>query len=58
MTSAIRQSRDAAARRYGDRSRHLRGMITRRVASAFGWEWRGSWSGDAKDYMHFSSSGH
>jgi hypothetical protein len=55
------QSRDPAARRYRDRSRHRRGMVTRRVVDAFGsigWGWGGSWTGNTKDYMHFSSSGH
>ena len=55
------QSRDPAARRYRDRSRHRRGMVTRRVVDAFssiGWGWGGSWAGNTKDYMHFSSSGH
>jgi hypothetical protein len=55
------QSRDPRARRYRDRSRHLRGMVTRRVVKAFGsigWGWGGSWTGNTRDYMHFSSSGH
>jgi hypothetical protein len=55
------QSRDPAARRYRDRSRHRRGMVTRRVINAFrsiGWGWGGSWAGNTKDYMHFSSTGH
>jgi hypothetical protein len=55
------QSRDPAAKRYRDRSRHRRGMVTRRVIQAFraiGWGWGGSWTGDTKDYMHFSSTGH
>jgi hypothetical protein len=55
------QSRDPAARRYRDRSRHRRGMVTGRVVTAFrsiGWGWGGSWTGNTKDYMHFSSSGH
>jgi hypothetical protein len=55
------QSRDPAARRYRDRSRHRRGMVTRRVIEAFrtiGWGWGGSWTGNTKDYMHFSSTGH
>jgi hypothetical protein len=55
------QSRDPAAQRYRDRSRHRRGMVTRRVVDAFrsiGWGWGGSWIGDTKDYMHFSSTGH
>jgi D-alanyl-D-alanine carboxypeptidase len=55
------QSRDPAARRYRDRSRHRPGMVTPRVVAAFrsiGWGWGGAWAGDTKDYMHFSSSGH
>jgi hypothetical protein len=55
------QSRDPAARRYRNRSRHRPGMVTPRVVEAFrsiGWGWGGSWAGDTKDYMHFSSSGH
>jgi hypothetical protein len=55
------QSRDPAARPYRDRSRHRAGMVTPRVIQAFrsiGWGWGGSWAGDTKDYMHFSSSGH
>jgi D-alanyl-D-alanine carboxypeptidase-like protein len=54
------QSYDPAARRYRDRSRHRRGMVTRRVVQAFrsiGWGWGGDWTGNTKDYMHFSSSG-
>ena len=55
------QSRDPTARRYRDRSRHRRGMVTARVIQAFrsiGWGWGGAWAGDTKDYMHFSSTGH
>jgi hypothetical protein len=55
------QSRDPSAQRYRDRSHHRRGMVTRRAIRAFrsiGWGWGGSWPGDTKDYMHFSSSGH
>ena len=55
------QSHDPVARRYRDRSRHRPGMITPRVVDAFrsiGWGWGGAWSGDTKDYMHFSASGH
>jgi len=55
------QSRDPRARRYRDRSRHRRGMVTRRVVAAFasvGWGWGGSWTGNTRDYMHFSSTGH
>jgi hypothetical protein len=55
------QSRDPAAKKYRDRSLHRRGMITRRVVTAFrsvGWGWGGAWAGNTKDYMHFSSTGH
>jgi hypothetical protein len=55
------QSRDPAARPYFDRSRHRPGMVTRRVVQAFrsiGWGWGGAWTGNTKDYMHFSSTGH
>jgi hypothetical protein len=55
------QSSDPRAKRYRDRSHHRRGMVTRRAVKAFrsiGWGWGGSWTGNTKDYMHFSSSGH
>jgi hypothetical protein len=55
------QSRDPATKPYFDRSRHRRGMVTPRVVEAFrslGWGWGGSWTGNTKDYMHFSSTGH
>jgi hypothetical protein len=55
------QSRDPTARRYRDRSRHRPGMVTAGVVGAFrsiGWGWGGAWTGNTKDYMHFSSSGH
>jgi hypothetical protein len=55
------QSRDPSAKRYFDRSRHRRGMVTARTIAAFrsiGWGWGGSWAGDTRDYMHFSSTGH
>jgi hypothetical protein len=55
------QSRDPATKPYFDRSRHRRGMVTPRVVEAFrsvGWGWGGSWIGNTKDYMHFSSTGH
>ena len=54
-------TRDPSARRYLNRSRHLRGMVTPAVVRAFksiGWGWGGFWSGSTKDYMHFSSTGH
>jgi D-alanyl-D-alanine carboxypeptidase len=48
-------------RPYADRSRHHKGMIHRRGATAkafkgAGWGWGGNWS-SAKDYQHFSSTG-
>ena len=46
---------------YVDRSRHRKGMVTPAVVRAFrsiGWGWGGGWSGDTKDYMHFSTTGH
>ena len=54
-------TRDRSARRYLDRSRLRKGMITPAVVRAFrsiGWGWGGSWTGSTKDYMHFSSNGH
>jgi hypothetical protein len=55
------QSRDPHAKRYFDRSRRLRGMVTPKVIGAFrsiGWGWGGAWMGSTKDYMHFSYNGH
>jgi D-alanyl-D-alanine carboxypeptidase len=54
------QSRDPASRPYFDRSRHRKGMVGGRVVRAFrsiGWGWGGAWTGNTKDYMHFSSNG-
>jgi D-alanyl-D-alanine carboxypeptidase len=54
-------SRDKASRPYSDRSRLRKGMVTPQVVAAFrsiGWGWGGAWSGNTKDYMHFSQSGH
>jgi hypothetical protein len=54
-------SRDPTARSYMNRSRVRKGMVTPPVVRAFasiGWGWGGSWSGDTKDYMHFSVNGH
>jgi D-alanyl-D-alanine carboxypeptidase len=54
------QSRDPAAKPYFNRSRHRKGMVTPRVIGAFGsigWGWGGAWTGNTKDYMHFSSTG-
>ena len=53
-------SYNATTRRYRDRSVHRRGMLTPKAVAAFraiGWGWGGSWSGDTKDYMHFSHTG-
>jgi hypothetical protein len=48
-------------RAYLDRSNVREGMVTEGVVRAFrtlaGWSWGGNWSG-AKDYQHFSRSGH
>jgi hypothetical protein len=38
-----------------------KGMVTNFVLNTFvsaGWGWGGSWSGNTKDYMHFSATGH
>jgi hypothetical protein len=54
-------SRDPATKPFRDRSRHTRGMVDARVVAAFesiGWGWGGAWTGDTKDYMHFSPTGH
>ena len=53
-------TRDPAARKYLDRSRLRKGMVTPAVVRAFasiGWEWGGAWTGQTKDYMHFSHNG-
>ena len=54
-------TRDPNGRKYLDRTRLRQGMVTPAVVRAFasvGWGWGGSWSGDTKDYMHFSTNGH
>jgi hypothetical protein len=54
-------SRDPEGRRYLDRSKLRPGMVTPAVVRAFasiGWGWGGAWTGDTKDYMHFSVNGH
>ena len=54
------QSRDPTLRKYRNRSRHLKGMVTPRAIQAFqsiGWGWGGSSAGNTKDSMHFSSTG-
>jgi hypothetical protein len=53
-------SYDPRGRRYLDRSPLEKGMVTPGVVRAFasiGWGWGGSWTGDTKDYMHFSVNG-
>lgn len=55
------RTRNASSGRYLDRSRLRKGMVTPAVIAAFrsiGWGWGGSWAGETKDYMHFSTSGH
>jgi hypothetical protein len=54
-------SRDPLAQSYRKRTPHRPGMVTGQVLKAFGsigWGWGGSWSGNTKDYMHFSVNGH
>jgi hypothetical protein len=54
------RTRDPARSRYLDRSRLLKGMVTPGVVRAFraiGWGWGGAWTGNTKDYMHFSING-
>jgi hypothetical protein len=53
-------TRDPRSLRYVDRTPVRKGMVTPAVVRAFaaiGWGWGGSWSGDTKDYMHFSHNG-
>jgi len=55
------QTRDRTAVSYMNRSRKRPGMVTPAVVAAFasiGWGWGGAWSGNTKDYMHFSHNGH
>jgi hypothetical protein len=60
--SASGTTEHRASRPYLDRARHRPGMaypggtLVTAFASS-GWGWGGAWSG-AKDYQHFSSSGH
>ena len=51
---------DRRSRPYVDRPRLRKGMVTPAVVRAFasiGWGWGGAWTGDTKDYMHFSTTG-
>ncbi len=52
---------DLRSKPYVDRSRMRKGMVTpAAVVKAFasiGWGWGGAWTGDTKDYMHFSTTG-
>src|SRR5205823_10888960 len=46
------RTRDRSSRRYLDRSRQRRGMVTPAVVDAFrsiGWGWGGAWTGSARD---------
>ena len=52
--------RDPTRARYINRTRLYEGMVTPAVVRAFaaiGWGWGGSWTGQTKDYMHFSTTG-
>jgi D-alanyl-D-alanine carboxypeptidase len=52
---------DPDSRPFVDRSRLRKGMVTPAVVRAFrsiGWGWGGDWTGETKDYMHFSTTGH
>ncbi|HUF01034.1 MAG TPA: M15 family metallopeptidase [Gaiellaceae bacterium] len=52
---------DPRSRPYVDRTRLRPGMVTPAVVRAFrsiGWGWGGDWTGDTKDWMHFSTTGH
>jgi hypothetical protein len=54
-------TRDPKRLTYTHRGNVRPGMVTPAVVAAFrsiGWGWGGSWSGDTKDYMHFSWNGH
>ncbi len=55
------RSRDPAVRPYFNRAWIRRGMVTSSTVRAFraaGWGWGGAWTGNTKDYMHFSHNGH
>jgi len=51
---------DPRSRPYVDRTPLRKGMVTPAVVRAFasiGWGWGGAWTGNTKDYMHFSTTG-
>ena len=53
-------TRDPDELKFVDRTPLRKGMVTPGVVSAFrsiGWGWGGAWSGNTKDYMHFSFNG-
>ena len=55
------RTRNAARLPYLDRTRLRPGMVTPAVVEAFrsiGWGWGGGWTGNTRDYMHFSWNGH
>jgi hypothetical protein len=52
--------RDGKRSPYIARRPLRKGMVTPAVVAAFrsiGWGWGGAWTGDTKDYMHFSATG-
>jgi hypothetical protein len=54
------RTRDRASEKYIDRSPLRKGMVTPAVVQAFrsiGWGWGGDWTGETRDYMHFSTNG-
>jgi hypothetical protein len=52
--------RDGRRSPYMERTPLRKGMVTPAVVAAFrsvGWGWGGEWTGNTKDYMHFSANG-
>jgi len=52
--------RDGKRSPYIERTPLRRGMVTPAVVRAFaaiGWGWGGAWTGNTRDYMHFSANG-
>ena len=55
------QSSDPTDQAYRNRTPQARGWWAADdppPSSSIGWEWGGSWTGNTKDYMHFSHNGH